>query len=227
MISQMRTLVAGVALCAATALTGADPAETWTFDRLDRIGGHVTTVLGHPKVIDSPLGKAVEFNGVDDALFVDVHPLAGAQTFTIEILFRPDRGGRPEQRFFHLQERDPVTGSDTMIRMLMEIRVIGEQWALDSFAFSASGSQVLLDRNKLHSLGEWHHAAMVYDGRELRNYVDGVLEGSAEVHLTPQGAGHSSAGVRINRVDYFKGAIREARMTRHALTVGEFLKLPR
>jgi len=35
MISQMRTLVAGVALCAATALTGADPAETWTFDRLD------------------------------------------------------------------------------------------------------------------------------------------------------------------------------------------------
>ena len=227
MMAQIRTLTAGVVLCAATALTAADSVEVWTFDRTDRIGGHATTVLGHPKVIGSPLGKAVQFNGMDDALFVDVHPLAGAQTFTLEILFRPDLGGKPEQRFFHLQERDPNTGGDTMTRMLMEIRVIGEQWALDSFALSGSNSQALLDRSKLHSLGRWHHAAMVYDGREFRNYVDGVLEGSADVHLTPQGAGHSSAGVRINRVDYFKGAIREARMTRRALTPGEFLKLPR
>src|SRR5438552_506770 len=60
------TLTVGVALCAATALAASDPAETWTFDRIDRLGGHVTTVLGHPRVIDSPLGKAVEFNGVDD-----------------------------------------------------------------------------------------------------------------------------------------------------------------
>jgi hypothetical protein len=29
--------------------------------------------------MDSPVGKAVEFNGVDDALFVDVHPLAPRQ----------------------------------------------------------------------------------------------------------------------------------------------------
>ena len=50
----------------------------WTFDRLDNIGGHKTTVLGEPRVIDSPIGKAVEFDGVDDALFIDNHPLAGA-----------------------------------------------------------------------------------------------------------------------------------------------------
>ena len=219
--------VLAAALAAVTALAAADTAEVWTFDRTDRIGGHATTVLGHPRVIDTPLGQAVEFNGVDDALFVDVHPLAGAETFTLEILFRPDRGGRPEQRFFHLQERDPKTGADTQTRMLMEIRVIGDQWALDSFALSGSTGKALLDRSKLHPLGEWHHAAMVYDGRLLRNYVDGVLEGEGEVRLTPQGDGHSSAGVRINRVDYFKGAIRQARMTRKALAPAEFLKVPR
>ena len=65
---------------------------TWTFDRLDNIGGHRTTVLGQPRVIDSPVGKAVEFDGKDDALFIDNHPLAGADAFTWEAIFRPDGG---------------------------------------------------------------------------------------------------------------------------------------
>src|SRR5947209_3401909 len=77
------------------------PVEIWTFDRTDSIGGHPTTILGHPHVIDTPAGKAVEFNGVDDALYVNIHPLAGAETFTWEAIFRPD-GGAPEQRWFHL-----------------------------------------------------------------------------------------------------------------------------
>src|SRR5262249_5597271 len=163
MIASIRTLAAGVALCAAMVLVGVEPSEVWTFDRTDRLGTHATTILGHPRVIDSPLGKAVESNGVDDALFVDVHPLAGAETFTWEVLFRPDRGGRPEQRFFHLQERDQATGADTMTRMLMEIRVIGDQWCLDSFALSGTVGKTLLDRTKLHPLGEWYHVATVYD----------------------------------------------------------------
>ena len=199
----------------------------WRFDRLDQVGGHATTVLGHPRVIDTAAGKAIQFNGVDDAVFVDVHPLAGAETFTWEVIFRPDLGGAAEQRFFHLQERDPKTGADTNTRMLFEIRVIGEQWALDSFALSGTESLPLLDRTKLHSLGAWHAAVAVYDGHEFRNYVDGVLQGSGPLHLTPQGAGHSSIGTRINKVNYFKGAVLEARMTRHALVPSEFLSAPK
>ena len=203
---------------------GAGTAELWRFDRIDEIGGHKTTVLGHPRVIDSPVGKAVEFNGVDDALFVDVHPLAGAETFTWEIVFRPDPGGAPEQRFFHLQEQDARTGGDTATRMLSEIRVIDGRWCLDSFAQAGGQSRALLNRERLHPLGVWHRVAMVYDGHELRNYVDGVLEGSGELHLIPQGPGHSSIGVRINKMNYFKGAVSLARMTRTALSPAEFLK---
>jgi len=65
--------------------------------------------------------------------------------------------------------------------------------------------------------------ASVYDGREFRNYVDGVQEGAAEIHFAPQGPGRTSIGVRINRVNYFKGAIRLARFTRRALPPAEFL----
>ncbi|MBA3639290.1 MAG: hypothetical protein H0W53_08395 [Acidobacteria bacterium] len=50
---------------------------TLTFERVDRIGGHQTTILGSPRVVVTPIGTAVEFDGVDDALLMHVHPLAG------------------------------------------------------------------------------------------------------------------------------------------------------
>lgn len=198
--------------------TAGEPAELWTFDRLDRIGGHQTTVLGNPRVVDTPIGKAVEFDGVDDALVVDVHPLAGAETFTWEAIFRPD-GGQTEQRWFHLQE------SGTENRMLFEIRVVDGHWYLDSYNHSGAAQKALLNRDSLHALGAWYHVAAVYDGREFRNYVNGVQQGAAEINFAPQGPGRSSIGVRMTLVNYFKGAIHLARFTRRALSPAEFLRL--
>lgn len=208
--------------------SGASLSESivWSIDRIDEIGGHPVTVVGEPKVVDTPEGRAVEFDGVDDALFVDVHPLAGALEFTWEVVFRPDPGGAPAQRFFHLQERDPATGADTRTRMLFETRLDGNDWCLDSYARCSETSLTLIDRAKLHPLGRFYHIALTYDGKELRHYVDHVLQGTGAVSLTPQGQGRSSIGVRINRVDYFKGAIRLARFTRRALTPAEFLPRP-
>ena len=196
-----------------------DTAEVWRFDRLDRIGRHATTIQGQPRVIDTPIGKAVEFDGVDDALFVNVHPLAGAQTFTWEAIFRPDGGGA-EQRWFHLQE------AGTENRMLFEIRVADGRWFLDSFNQSTTGSATLMNRQSLHPLGNWYHVAAVYDGKVFSNYVDGVQDGKAEVELAPQAAGQTAIGVRINLVYYFKGAVHSARFTRRALAPAEFLKVP-
>ena len=200
-------------------------AEVWTFDRLENIGGHKTTVLGEPKIIDSPVGKAVEFDGVDDALFIDNHPLAGTTAFTFEAIFRPD-GGQREQRWFHLSERDPATGADTENRMLFEIRVSDDKWFFDSYNQSGKASGTLMNKTALHPLGVWYHVASVYDGKQFSNYVDGIREGAADVHFAPHGPGHASVGVRINKVFYFKGAVHLARFTRRALTTTEFLKLP-
>ena len=207
-----------VAFC--TVAGGQSPStEVWTFDRLDRIGGHATKVLGNPRVIETPIGKAIEFDGVDDALFVDVHPLAGARAFTWEAIFRPD-GGNTEQRWFHLQE----DGSEN--RMLFEIRVAGDRWFLDSYNQSATGSATLMNKSSLHPFGAWYHVAAVYDGKTVRNYVNGVQDGSAEIELSPQGPGRTSIGVRINLVYYFKGAVHSARFSQRALQPEDFLKLP-
>ena len=199
------------------------PFEIWTFDRLQNIGGYPTNVEGHPHLIDSPVGKAVEFNGAGDALFINDQPLADAGTFTWEVIFRPDKDGGAEQRFFHLQERDAKSGQDTANRFLFEIRIAGGEWFLDSFVMSRTGSKTLFNSNHPHPFGPWYHAAQVYDGHTYRNYVNGVLENEGELNFTPNGAGHSSVGVRINRRDYFKGAIAKSRFTRGALTPAEFL----
>jgi hypothetical protein len=209
---------------AAAALSQPAGSEVWTFDRLDAIGGHKTTVVGNPKVVDTPLGKAVEFDGVDDALFIENHPLAGATAFTWEAVFRPD-GGQREQRWFHLNEL-PATGADTENRLLFEIRVQDGQWFLDSYAQSGAASKALLNRDSLHPLGAWYHVACVYDGAEFRNYVNGVQENAAPLQLAPHGPGRTSVGVRINKVFFFKGAVRLARFTRRALPPSEFLKPP-
>jgi hypothetical protein len=198
--------------------------ETWTFDRLDQIGGHKITVLGDPRVIDAPVGKAVEFDGVDDALFFDVHPLAGAATFTWEAVFRPD-GGQAEQRWFHLNE-SPARGVDTENRMLFEIRVIDGQWCLDAYIQTGAVHKALLNRKNLHPLGAWYHVAAVYDGREFRSYINGVQDGAAELSLAPQGPGRASVGVRMNKLFYFQGAVAQARFTHRALLPDGFLKLP-
>jgi len=194
--------------------------EQWTFDRLDRVGGHPTTILGHPRVVDTPVGKAIEFDGVGDALMLDVHPLEGADTFTWEAIFRPD-GGRAEQRWFHLQE----SGSDN--RMLFEIRVVdGSKWFLDSYLHTPRAQHALINRQSLHPVGAWYHVASVYDGREFRNYVNGVLDGAHEMPFEVQSSGRTSIGVRINLVNYFKGAIHLARFTKRPLPVTEFLPIP-
>jgi Concanavalin A-like lectin/glucanases superfamily len=205
---------------------GAQSEEVWMFDQTSAVGGHAAQVLGHPRVIDTPLGKAVQFNGVEDALFVPVHPLAGAETWTWEVIFRPDADGAPAQRFFHLSVLDPATGKDIDDRLLFEIRIVNEQWCLDSFAMAGGQSKTLLNCQKLHPLGKWYCVTAVYDGKTLSNYVDNELQGEGSVQLVPQGPGHSSVGVRINLKDHFRGAILEARFTRRALATEEFLKMP-
>ena len=116
---QTWNVTALIALAASMSVTMAQAPDQilWTFDRLDNIGGVKTTVEGAPRIIDTPLGKALEFDGVDDAVWIEKHPLAGAATFTFEAIFRPD-GGAFEQRWFHLAERDrrPASWPPPIIR---------------------------------------------------------------------------------------------------------------
>ena len=226
-IARRAILAGGLALaasgCAVTRGLKDEERKVWTFDQLSRVGGFQTAIEGAPRLTDSPYGRAVQFDGIDDALFIGNHPLAGAEHFTFEALFRPD-GGAHEQRWFHLQETPPATGVDQWpgTRFLFEIRVYGRQWCLDAFTKGPGYNQVLIFPDKLHPVGEWAHVAQTYDGVTYRSFVNGVLQGEAPLAFRPQGAGATSVGCRFNRVNHFNGAVRAAAFSRRALTPSAF-----
>jgi hypothetical protein len=216
------------AICVAPVAAIAAPRQRiWTFDNLNRIGGNRVQIQGAPRVTASPVGRAIAFDGEDDALFFDEHPLAGAARFTAEALFRPD-GGAFEQRWLHLEsDQDPAAlPGKGNTRMLFEIRVLAEAWYLDAFATGAGYRQAMMATDKLFPVGKWYHVAQSFDGRMYRSFVNGALQMETEVPFTPQGPGRASVGARLNKVNYFHGAIREARFTHAALSPGEFFHRP-
>ncbi len=181
---------------------GATAGSVWDVDNLASIGGHETVVLGRPKVIETGGGPAVEFDGARDGLVVNALPLAEAEKFTLEIVFRPDADGLKEQRFLHLQE----DGSES--RILIETRLTGDnRWYLDTYIHTAKGSKALFQPANTHPVGRWYNAALVYDGRRMRHYVNGIKEMAAELNFEPLGSGKVSIGVRMNRVYWFKGGL--------------------
>lgn len=183
----------------------------WRLDDTGRIGSLTTTILGAPVVTPSPQGKAIAFDGVDDALFVPENPLAGRPEFTVEILFKPASGGGFEQRFLHL-------GAPDGDRALIELRSTPEgRWYLDTFLQSGTVKLALIDPAKTHRHDAWYWVALRYDGEHMSHYVNGVLELEKALTIAPLPAGQASLGVRQTRVSWFKGEIREVRFHDTAL----------
>jgi hypothetical protein len=195
-------------LVACASFPDSDKPTVWTLREVTRVGGHVTEVVGAPKV---GADDAIVFDGKGDGLFVSANPVAGWSAFTIEVRFKPDGSGGEEQRFLHLED-------ELKHRVLMETRVRDRQWSLDTFLFQDSEHRLtLLDRTKLHPTDRWYWVALVYDGSKMSHYVNGELELAGEVAFAPMTTGRSSVGVRQNRVSWFKGAIAEVRFTAAAL----------
>ena len=204
---------------------------TWHFDNLTTISGIATTIVGSPKVVDTDLGKAIHFAGdhdAGDALFLPTLPLTGALDYTFEVIFRPSAAGKPEQRFFHMQE------DGTQSRRMFEIRIHGDKWCIDTVAVSAvagqpdsrAGIMLNCDADHLFPIDRWYAVATTYDGKMLRTYVNGILQGESAVALRPLGKGGTSVGTRYTKRDFFTGDILSARFSPSALPIDKLLKVP-
>ncbi|MHC4501058.1 MAG: LamG-like jellyroll fold domain-containing protein [Planctomycetota bacterium] len=192
---------------------------TWSIDNTISIASYKTTVLGAPTVIATAKGSAVQFDGEKDGLIVQALPLAGAQKFTLEILFSPDANGPKEQRFLHLQQ------NATENRILIETRLTDDnRWYLDTYIQTPRGALALFNPQNTHPVGKWYNAALVYDGRQMRHYVNGAEEMAGSLDFTPLRGGKTSIGVRMNQVFWFKGAIRLVRFTPRVLEPEDFLR---
>jgi Concanavalin A-like lectin/glucanases superfamily len=206
-------LAAGSRLPAAeTSRTTPPPPVVWKLEGLHEIGGHQPTVEGAPGIGRGPRGEAaLEFNGRNDGVVLPVNPLAGKPHFTIEVLFKPAPGGETEQRFFHVQD-------EAGRRALLEIRLNREGgWWLDTFLRAGDASLALIDPRKVHPADRWHWVALRYDGKQMAGFVNGEKETQGTVAFGAMGPGEVALGVRLNRIYWFKGAIREVRFHASAI----------
>jgi hypothetical protein len=188
----------------------------WQLGALNASGVDGQTKSGNPSTISSPYGEAVQFDGKGDGLFLDRNPLVDMRQFTVEVFFRPDPKGLPEQRFLQMGE---VNGE----RMMLETRLTEDgQWYLDAYIRSGDSSRALIDKSLLHPAGEWCHIALVVDDGKMDTYVAGKHELEGRVPFSPFKSGRTSIGVRMNKVYWFKGAIARIRITPKCLTPSEF-----
>ncbi|WP_304199118.1 LamG-like jellyroll fold domain-containing protein [Flavobacterium alvei] len=190
----------------------------WRVDNLTQIGGKAVTVSGSPKVIQTELGTAVEFDGIKDGLLVNDNPMNGATEFTIEMILKPYSGGAVEQRYLHFQQDDNN-------RILAELRNNNNlNWSLDTFIKSGTSNQTLLDYSLVHSMNNWVHIALTYKNGVMTSFVNGIQELVGAVSYQVVNSGQTSLGVRMNQVAWFKGAIHSVKVTHEVLNPSNFMK---
>ncbi len=195
--------------------------EIWKLDSLNSINGHSVEKLGQPKVVQTPFGAAVSFDGDGDRLLVDNNPLVDATEFTIEIIFKANDvyPANKEPRVFHIESSDSPNR-----RITIELRLNDQhQWYLDTFIKSDNSQFTLIDAAKVHPVGEWVHVAMTYKEREFISYVNGEKELNGQVNYLPIPANaKASIGARMNQIHWFNGEVLQVRIAKRALLPKEF-----
>lgn len=188
-------------------------ATIWKLNSLSQVGKHTPEVLGKPQLSNNG-HTAVTFNGVNDGLIIPINPIEGWNKFTIEFLFKPDGDGPVEPRFVHFQDKEENRGT-------LEIRLTRQKrWYLDAFlknAKTADKGLALNDTSLQHDANKWYWVAMVYDGKMLSSYVNGVKEREGPINFPVMTSGQIAIGMRLNKVSWFKGAVSEARFYPEAL----------
>lgn len=192
------------AACAPKSKNTDAPAVVWKLDNVESIGGHkVAFVGGAPEVADG----ALRFDGKSQGVLLPVFPVSGWRAFTIELDVFPEAGGEFEQRMFH------GGPPDNTARAMIELRSNPDgSWFLDTYLRDRNNRRLaLIDEKKTRPSGRWYTIRLVYDGKLMSHYVDGVLEDEGAVELAVMPEGVVSLGVRQNEVNWFKGRLREAR----------------
>lgn len=182
----------------------------WRLDNLKLISKHIPLILGSPSINNADTQRSVFFNGIDDGLVFEKNPVEGFEQFTIEVLLKPDGSGPREPRFIHFEDKEGNRGT-------MEMRINPDKtWYLDNFLKNGNmnlpnNRLTLIDSTKKHPTDTWFWVAMVYDGKTMKSFVNGVKELEGDVNFPITKSGKVSLGVRLNKVNWYKGLISEIR----------------
>ncbi len=173
-VKMKRSLVLGLVLTAgllilSAPLVSAKTVALWLCDEgsggtlKDSSGnGHDGTLQGDAGWTEGKFGKALEFHGDPDYVLIEgSEDLTGADAMTIECWVNA-----PLQGPYHIPLSKGLKGPGHW-----EIYLLAGQGFLSTYIPDLgdfTGSHVVTDE-------EWHHCAMIWDGKSIRLYADGEL----------------------------------------------------
>jgi hypothetical protein len=176
--------------------------------------GHGGSLGNGPDWVEGKLGGGLAFDGKN--MYVDCgnHADFSPRTFTLCAWFRSDTAGAEHGE--SLISKDNRTQCEYSLGILLRGRLRGRV-----------GDQVL-DAHQQLSPGTWHHAALTYDGHELRIYCDGICEDSCAYAVPIADNGESlRMGWKSYEKTSFSGILDDVRLYRLALTADQIRSLAR
>ncbi len=218
--------IALVLIAAQTTALGADDPNLiawWTLDEgagttaFDTSGhGNDATFQGAPQwVADGRLGGAVKFNGTSDYLAAPDSASLDIQgdRLTLAAWVKANSWATS-----HMIRKIPDTGTGSIYFIRVQSNVLRGDIATPAGTVVVQGVTAVRAQ-------EWVHAALVYDGAEGRVYLNGVVDGRANVSGK---IAESNNELRIGRGEpagYLNGTIDDVRIYNRALTVEEIKQL--
>ena len=193
----------------------------WPFDEgkgkeaIDITGnGHDGEFHGKPEWVEGKFGTALEFNGVDDHVIVADDPaFAIEENITLMAWFSPN---------------DALTGHRLMSKN-NSIFVIFDFGNKDSLDFLVKPNNTFAQSTTTDwKVGEWYHFAGTFDGKTMKVYINGELEGEAanNVPIAPSGLELWIGGDDLgNATDHFPGKIDEVRLYEKTLSEADIQKV--
>ena len=159
---------------------------------------------------DGKIGGALVFDGASSLIEVPHHDSLspGGDALTVEAWFKPTifPGGHP-----------PIARKGS---------VAESGWGFDTpggkirgFVYTAPGAAAVAEGTTQMTLDAWHHVAMVYDGAEIRIYLDGELEGDvAREGDINENEASVWIGKKANESVWLNGTLDELRILNIALS---------
>lgn len=206
----------GVANVAEDGLVAYWPFDEGTGKKAEDVtgNGHDGKFAGAPKWVDGKFGTALEFDGEEDHVVVaDDAALAIEENITFMAWFSPG---------------DVLTSRRLMVKN-NSIFVIFDFGNKDSIDFLVKPDNTFAESTTTDwKVGEWYHFAGTFDGKTMKVYVNGKLEGEAanNVPIAPSDLELWIGGDDFGRpTDFFPGTIDEVRLYEKTLTEAEIQKV--
>ena len=185
----------------------------WSFDEddidgdivMDLFGDHDGTIKGDPKRIEGRIGDALDFDGVDDHVDFGKIDITGFSEIT-ESAWVSWR--QTDKRWISISHH----GADDIMMAVYDTKI---QFHLDD-------GNAFWFRSGNVSPNTWYHAALTFDGKKLKGYVDGVLVDSKDASFDFGSAdGATTVGKHAGAARFIDGSVDEVLIYNRALSENE------